>query len=159
MRSFNSNAYDTASKIVCSDQFNYGLAKLDERGNAPIDAQSAQELVVLLADEVTKVEQCAIKQERELAAIKLSARQAQMLQAWETFPPEFDILTFATIAEFSETEQKHVRATVRALARKGLTTFVRGCISEDGGVAGAGYGLTDLGRKVMHRNRELRGDV
>jgi hypothetical protein len=41
-----------------------------------------------------------------------------------------------------------MKAGVRLLAAKGVLEFKRGLRNEEGGVAGAGYGLTDLGRQT-----------
>lgn len=80
----------------------------------------------------------------------LTQNEATALKAWEMSDPDFDVLPFAAIARRSKLPAHLVRRTVRSLARKGLTQFVRGCWTEDGEPAGSGYGLTRVGRDVMN---------
>lgn len=80
---------------------------------------------------------------------KLSANEATALTAWRGLPEEFDVLPFRTVQKLSGLEARLVRRTVRALARKGLVRFERGCMTEDGELAGSGYGATPAGRSAL----------
>jgi hypothetical protein len=51
-------------------------------------------------------------------------------------------LTFKGTAARSGLPLHQVRRTVRALARKGMAQYMRGLMTEDGEVAGAGYVCT-----------------
>lgn len=81
--------------------------------------------------------------------MRLSALENTALTAWHDTYADYDVLDFAAIAGRSGLPRGSVRRVVRAMARKGLTRFVRGCFSYDGEMAGSGYGLTDEGRKLM----------
>ncbi len=83
------------------------------------------------------------------ATIKLTERQKQALKAWEDTQEEFDVLSFDQIAKLSRLPRHQVRRTVREMARKGVTRFVRGCWTDEGYPAGSGYGLTNVGRSVL----------
>jgi hypothetical protein len=77
--------------------------------------------------------------------MKLSVREACCLQAWNGIGHGY-CLNFKGVARGCDIEPYNVRRVVRALARKGLVEFHRGLFDEsDGGVAGAGYGLTPAG--------------
>lgn len=80
----------------------------------------------------------------------LSDREAICLSAWRNTYEEYDVMGFKQIARESGLDISVIRRTVRALARKGHTVFVRGCMTEDGVAAGSGYGLTKLGREVLN---------
>lgn len=57
--------------------------------------------------------------------------------------------SFASLAEMCPAlPARMIRRTVRSLARKGLTGFERGLMNEDGGLAGAGYGIERAGRDL-----------
>ena len=60
---------------------------------------------------------------------------------------EFGVMSFAEIAEFIKLNRKEIRRACRALKRKGLAEFYRGCWTEDGVPAGSGYGATPAGRE------------
>lgn len=53
------------------------------------------------------------------------------------------------IAADAEIDIKQVRRPVRSLARKGLTKYVRGLMTEDGEVAGSGYCATKLAVEML----------
>lgn len=53
---------------------------------------------------------------------------------------------FAYISAGTGLERKDVRAACRSLAAKGLARYERGLWTEDGDMAGSGYGLTIAGR-------------
>lgn len=55
-------------------------------------------------------------------------------------------LTFSAVSERSGLDPKHVRRSVRALARKGLAKYGKGLWTEDGEPAGSGYRCTAAGR-------------
>lgn len=83
--------------------------------------------------------------EREMKALNALAR---------AYSEEFGFLNFAGVADRSGLDPKHVRRSVRALARKGLAEYGRGLWSEDGEVAGAGYRCTDAGYKAASNPTE-----
>lgn len=82
---------------------------------------------------------------------RLSANEAECLQAWSNTNEEMDVLSFKHVEHSCNLDKTLIRRTVRALARKGLTVFVRGCMDEDGQLCGSGYGLTPAGRKEMEK--------
>lgn len=50
-------------------------------------------------------------------------------------------------------EPSNIRRVTRALARKGYTYFQRGLFTEDGELAGSGYGVTEKG--YAYRDRAI----
>lgn len=60
---------------------------------------------------------------------------------------DFGVMSFAGIAGFIKLNRKEIRRACRALKRKGLAEFYRGCWTEDGEPAGSGYGATVAGRE------------
>lgn len=85
------------------------------------------------------------------AAPNLSAREAQALTAWTDFPDrdDFGFLAFKAVGDLSGLDKRHVRRTVRALARKGCLEFSSGLWTEDGEPAGSGYALTPAGSAAL----------
>lgn len=78
--------------------------------------------------------------------ISISGREMKALNALAgSFGGDFDCLRFSTIAKRSGLDPKHVRRSVRALARKGLAEYVKGLWTEDGEPAGSGYRCTAAG--------------
>lgn len=82
------------------------------------------------------------------AITQLSKRELMALRAFAGVENGY-CLSFSGVAGRSELDPKHVRRTVRALARKGLAQYEKGLWSEDGEVAGSGYGLTKQGREIL----------
>lgn len=79
--------------------------------------------------------------------IPISDREMQALNALAgSYGGDFDCLGFKAIARRSKLDPKHVRRSVRALARKGLAEYIRGLWSEDGEPRGSGYRCTANGR-------------
>ncbi|TIM95059.1 MAG: hypothetical protein E5Y34_27665 [Mesorhizobium sp.] len=78
--------------------------------------------------------------------MRLTELERTAIMAWQDTQDDFDVLSFDAIADRSALPRKMVRRTVRAMARKGVTRYVRGCWTEDGEPAGSGYGLTPIGR-------------
>lgn len=58
-------------------------------------------------------------------------------------------LNFNTISKRSGLPRPYARIVTRRLARKGLAYYARGLWTEDGDMAGSGYGATDLGRTAL----------
>lgn len=56
----------------------------------------------------------------------------------------------AAAAHRSGLDRHLVRRTVRALARKGFVTLLRGLWTEDGEPAGSGYGITQAGAAFLN---------
>ncbi len=56
---------------------------------------------------------------------------------------------FAPVMTTTGFERKTTRRYVRALARKGLAEYFRGLCTENGEFCGAGYCITDAGRKAL----------
>jgi hypothetical protein len=77
----------------------------------------------------------------------LSKNEAECLTAWSNTVEEWDVLSFKLIGEQCTLDKTLIRRTVRALARKGYTVFVRGCMNDEGMVCGSGYALTAKGRQ------------
>ena len=80
----------------------------------------------------------------------VSKREEQVLRALAGCDSEdFGYMSFDGIAQISKLARRHVRRTVRALARKGLTEYCRGLWTEDGTPAGSGYRCTQFGRDML----------
>lgn len=86
----------------------------------------------------------------------MSPREAKVMTAWIGADRDFGFYSFKGTAAHSGVELKHIRRTVRALARAGYLEFCRGLRSEDGEPGGAGYGLTDKGREYLDGVEKLR---
>jgi hypothetical protein len=82
-------------------------------------------------------------------AIKLVGYEAKAFSAWRETQPDFDVISFSTVAQRAEIDHKKVRRAVRGLARKGLAKFYRTSWTDDGEPHGAGYGLTAEGRALI----------
>lgn len=76
---------------------------------------------------------------------KLSEAEQMCMKAWKKADEDFSYLPFHAIARDSGLARENVRRTVRALARKGMLKYLKGLWTDDGEMAGAGYGPTDLG--------------
>ena len=59
---------------------------------------------------------------------------------------DFSYLGFATIMSDTGLTKAEVRTACLSLAAKGLTSFARGLLTEDGLAAGSGYSATRLAR-------------
>lgn len=90
------------------------------------------------------------------ASVRLSANEQALLLAmnrgcsseYEDFGGK-TCYPFKSLAVMCPELPSHlIRRTVRSLARKGLTGFERGLMCEDGGFAGAGYGIERAGRRL-----------
>jgi hypothetical protein len=78
--------------------------------------------------------------------VSISGREMQALNALAgSYGGDFDCLRFSAIAKRAAIDPKHVRRSVRALARKGLAEYVKGLWNEDGEPAGSGYRCTEAG--------------
>jgi len=88
--------------------------------------------------------------------VKLTLNEYKALTAWRDVSPDFDVLSFAAIERLSGLPRRLVRRTVRSMARKGVTKYVRGAWTDEGQAYGSGYGLTDEGHKLLN---ELRGSM
>lgn len=79
---------------------------------------------------------------------RLSERERACLQAiYDLGHAEMGYgIYFKTIAEETGLPLVQVRRSVRACARKGLAEHIRGLFTDDGMVAGSGYGITPAGR-------------
>lgn len=87
--------------------------------------------------------------------MKLTGYEAKVLQAWEGTGSDFGVLSFRAIAVRAEIDLSKVRRAVRALARKGLTKYVRVSWTDEGELYGAGYDITEAGRSALRK--EERG--
>ncbi len=83
-------------------------------------------------------------------AVRVSEREMLALNVLAGFYSDDGLgyVNFKTIAKRSGLDPKHVRRTVRALARKGLAEYARGLWSEDGEPRGSGYCCTKLGHET-----------
>lgn len=88
-----------------------------------------------------------------MSNIRLSEREQQALTAWVGIDEDFGCLPFKSVADLSGLDIRHVRRTVRALARKGLTKYAQGLWTEDGEPAGSGYFITDAGRAQLPKEQ------
>jgi hypothetical protein len=61
----------------------------------------------------------------------------------------FGFLNFRGIAARTKLKRKEIRRAARSLARKGLAEFQKGLWTEDGEVAGSGYGCTKAGADFL----------
>lgn len=78
--------------------------------------------------------------------MSISEREMKALNALAgVFGADGDYLNFEGVARRSGLDPKHVRRTVRALARKGLAEYGKGLWNDDGEPAGAGYRCTVAG--------------
>ena len=62
---------------------------------------------------------------------------------------------FAGIVSRTGLNRRQVRLSCRRLKRKGLAQYARGLWNDDGQVAGAGYGLTEVAHKTLRARLEL----
>lgn len=81
--------------------------------------------------------------------MKLVGYEAKAFSAWRETEPDFDVISFSTVAQRADIDLKKVRRAVRGLARKGLAKFYRTSWTDDGEPHGAGYGLTSQGRAML----------
>lgn len=81
--------------------------------------------------------------------VRLSKLEAQALTAWRDTCPEFNAISFSAVASRSGLPSHQVRRVVRALARKGMTEYMRATWTDDGEFMGAAYGITDAGRRAL----------
>ena len=84
------------------------------------------------------------------------AHQVKAMVAMNDTPLDFPVLSFTTIAERSRLTLAETRAAVRQLAVKGAAEYWRSSWSDDGEFMGAGYALTDQGRRAA-KAIEARG--
>lgn len=88
--------------------------------------------------------------------LTLSENQLKVLKLLaEYHSADANCLFFSYISKETGIETRLVRLACRAMARKGLTEFVRGLFDEEGMAAGSGYCCTSLGRDVIDRMQEL----
>lgn len=85
------------------------------------------------------------------------AQQVRAMMAMHEASEDMPVLSFATISAWSGLTLEQTRAAVRQLASKGVAEFWRMCWSDDGEPKGAGYALTDQGRKAA-QGIEARSD-
>lgn len=63
--------------------------------------------------------------------------------------PDFDVLSFDTIAHDAQLRRDQVAASCRSLRTKGLTEFVHASWDADGKPCGSGYAATEEGRAAL----------
>lgn len=83
--------------------------------------------------------------------ITLSKLEASVFRAWEGVDADFGYLSFKAVSEDSGVELHRIRRAVRSIARKGLLQFSKGLWTDEGQLCGAGYGLTEAGKKYLNR--------
>ena len=76
--------------------------------------------------------------------------QAALIALGQETRPSEEYRSFAGIAQALEIygldwDRARIRRACRSLARKGLAEYMRGLWTEDGEMAGAGYGITKAG--------------
>lgn len=89
-------------------------------------------------------------------AAVISARESHALKAWEETDCDYSYLSFKGVAKRSKLPLKHVRRTVRSLARKGLTVYGKGLWNDDGEPFGAGYAITKTGQEALNAILEAK---
>lgn len=85
-----------------------------------------------------------------MSKVNLTANEVECMSAYKGASTEH-VLNFRLVFERCNMDPRLVRRTVRQCARKGLLTYYRGLIDEDGLVAGAGYGLTPAGEEWLNQ--------
>jgi hypothetical protein len=78
---------------------------------------------------------------------ELSKNQVAIVKALVEHDSDY-VLTFDHIAADTGIKRSTVRLVVRALARVGVTEYVRGVMTDEGEVCGSGYRLTESGRWI-----------
>lgn len=79
--------------------------------------------------------------------MELKENQIKVLRVFAGMDDWDFYMGFAPIVKETGLERREVRLICRRLKRLGLLDFQKGLISDwDGGLAGAGYGLTDTGK-------------
>lgn len=92
--------------------------------------------------------------------IKISDRERLVLVCLaEYWNDDCDCLYMRTIAKETKLEIFQVKRSVRSLARKGLTEYVRGLFDEDGMVAGSGYRATREGAVLVKGCKDCKDSV
>jgi RIO-like serine/threonine protein kinase len=89
-----------------------------------------------------------------MSSPNLTKMELMTLKAWEGTSEDFDFLPFSTVESRTGLARRTVKLIVRRLSRKGVTRFGRGLFDDDGCVAGSGYGLTNVGRKILNSEAE-----
>lgn len=78
--------------------------------------------------------------------MKLNEKELKCLEVLaDSYHSDWNYLCFAYIVEDTKLTLTEVRRAVRSLAKKDMVQFARGLFTEDGEVAGSGYGCTRLG--------------
>lgn len=81
--------------------------------------------------------------------MNLPADQGKVLRFLAKGSIDFGIYPFRTISAATRLNRRRVRLACRALARKGLAEFAKGCCNDYGDFTGSGYGATDAGRALV----------
>lgn len=77
--------------------------------------------------------------------LKYDAAERKVLALLASAGSDFNVMPFSNITRWTRLNRRTVRRCCRALARKGLAEFHRGCWTEDGAPAGSGYAATEAG--------------
>ena len=83
-----------------------------------------------------------------LPGFSLNAFEAKIMRAFINLDAEC-ALNYKGLAERTDLNIETVKVNTRALAKKGMLRYARGLMSDEGAVAGSGYGLTDEGSRYL----------
>lgn len=92
---------------------------------------------------------------KKIYKVKLNENESKVLEYLESIGHVFDVPAytgFAPISRATGIELRKVRLACRSLKRKGLADFATGLVTEDGELAGAGYGITDYGLEILEES-------
>lgn len=92
------------------------------------------------------IRQIVAKQMRDEGKTDLSDLEIGCLEALADHRPFF--MPFRQIADYIEMPLIDVRVGCHGLASRGLAAYERSLLTEDGSLAGAGYGITAKGEKL-----------
>lgn len=87
-----------------------------------------------------------------------SELEAKVMLAWREYDGDLPYYSFKWIAACSNVPDHQVRRAVRALARKGFLELAKGLFTDEGTLAGSGYGPTRRGDQWLkdHSGGEAR---
>jgi DNA-binding MarR family transcriptional regulator len=86
---------------------------------------------------------------RTTTEIKLNPHERKVLSALADYYGDFGFFSFSQLSRKTRLNRQQVRRAARSLARKGLAEFCRGLFTQDGEVAGSGYGCSREGAKWL----------
>ena len=76
-------------------------------------------------------------------------REQRILSVLAEADEDYGYFGFDSLSRQTQMDRRQVRLDVRRMARKGLTQFGKGLWTDEGGLAGSGYAITESGRKAL----------